>query len=67
VSDYDPVAFGRLEERVEGLVKGQEKVSAQLETIIDKMNQLRGAKWAVGSFIAVIASGGTHLLHKWLG
>jgi hypothetical protein len=64
MSDFDPVAFGRLEEKVEGLSKGQDEMKADLKNILDQMSRLKGAKWVLGSTIAVLASGFTHALHK---
>jgi len=64
VSEFDPIAFGRLEQKVEGLAEGQSEMRADLKSILESMNKIKGARWAFGSIIAVTASGVTHVLHK---
>lgn len=63
VSQYDPVGYGRLTERVDRLMKDQDdqnrkldEQNVKLDKLIAKANEEKGA-WAVGTlFITAIGS-----------
>lgn len=62
----DPVDYGKLVEKVDRLELDMAKANAKLDAVLDKINQVRGAKWAFGVIAAVLASSITHAVHKWL-
>ena len=61
---FNPVAFGRLEARVENLSDELEKVNGKLDDVLAVLNRQKGARWAFGTVIALISSAGTSFLHQ---
>lgn len=63
--DFNPVAFGRLEARVESYEDRLCKIESKLDTIIAALERQKGVRWAFGAVIGTAASGMTHLFHKY--
>lgn len=61
---FNPVAFGRLEERVENLSTDMVEVRGKLDEILAAVNRGKGARWGLGAIIALISSGTTEVFHQ---
>lgn len=61
---FNPVAFGRLEARVENLSDELEKVNSKLDDVLAVLNRQKGARWAFGTLVALISSGATSAIHQ---
>lgn len=63
MSDFDPIAFGALSQKVEDLSKKMDKMELQLEELISLANKGKGGFWmgmvlvsAISSFIGFLSS-----------
>jgi hypothetical protein len=63
MSDFDPVAFGAISQRVEDLSKKIDKMESQLEELVSLANKGKGGFWmgmvvvsAISSFVGFLSS-----------